>query len=114
VIEVDQRGKIVWEIKDEVPGTAIGLKWTTTLRERENGNLIIGNCHAGEANPQIFEITRDKRVVWQFRDFVHFGNGVAAAEVLTPEQGAMVRAKLETIPLKVRVNDALLPLPGKG
>jgi hypothetical protein len=28
-----------------------------------SGNLIVGNCHAGAANPQLFEVTRDKKVV---------------------------------------------------
>ncbi len=108
VLEVDRDGKTIWEIRGEVPGTDIELKWTTTLRERENGNFIIGNCHAGESNPQMLEITRDKKVVWQLRDFTHFGNGLAAAEVLTEKQSEQVRARLASIPLAVRVNDRVL------
>ncbi len=42
----------------------------------------VGNCHAGKANPQVIEITRDKRVVWAFRDFTHFGNATSNAQVL--------------------------------
>jgi hypothetical protein len=81
VIEVEKDGKIVWSIgHDELPG--IRLAWVTTLDLLPNGNLIVGNCHAGEANPQLFEVTRDKKVVWQFRDFKHFGNNVAAARAL--------------------------------
>jgi len=47
-----------------------------------NGNIIVGNTHAGESNPQLFEVTRDKKVVWTFRDFKTFGNSLAAAMVL--------------------------------
>jgi hypothetical protein len=89
VIEVDHDGKIVWSIEhDELPG--ITLAWVTTLELLPNGNLIVGNCHATEANPQLFEVTRDKKVVWTFKDFKTFGNNVAAAMVLGIE-GKVIR-----------------------
>jgi hypothetical protein len=81
VIEVDPHGNIVWAIdQDELPG--IRLAWVTTLQLLPSGNLIVGNCHAGPANPQLFEVTRDKKVVWTFRNFTTFGNGTAAAQIL--------------------------------
>jgi PQQ-like domain len=81
VIEVTPEGKIDWSIgHDELPG--IRLAWVTTLELLPNGNLIMGNCHAGPDNPQLFEVTRDKKVVWTFKDFKTFGNGLAAAQVL--------------------------------
>jgi hypothetical protein len=81
VVEVNQDGKVVWSIdQKELPG--ITLAWVTTLHALPNGNLIVGNCHAGPDNPQLFEVTRDKKVVWTFKDFKTFGNGLAAAQVL--------------------------------
>ena len=81
VIEVTPGGKIVWSIEQrELPG--ITLAWVTTLHVLLNGNVIVGNCHAGPENPQLFEVTRDKKVVWTFRDFKTFGNGLAVAHVL--------------------------------
>jgi outer membrane protein assembly factor BamB len=81
VIEVTPEGKTVWSIEhDELPG--IRLAWVTTLQRLPNGNVIVGNCHAGPDNPQLFEVTRDKKVVWKFKDFRTFGNGLAAAQVL--------------------------------
>jgi hypothetical protein len=81
VIEVTPEGKTVWSIEhDELPG--IRLAWVTTLQLLPNGNLVVGNCHAGPDNPQLFEVTRDKKVVWTFKDFQTFGNGLAAAQVL--------------------------------
>jgi hypothetical protein len=47
-----------------------------------NGNLVVGNCHAGPDNPQIIEVTRDKRVVWTFHNYTTFGNDLATALVL--------------------------------
>ena len=53
----------------------------TTLELLPNGNLIIGNTHATPENPQLIEVTRDKKVVWTFKDLKTFGNGLAAAQV---------------------------------
>lgn len=91
VIEVNPAGKVVWEISKQVPNTAISLKWTTSLKERDNGNFVVGNCHAGENSPQIFEITRDKQVVWQINRYDVFGNGLACSTLLTESQSAQIR-----------------------
>ena len=88
VIEVNPAGKIVWSVdQTELPG--IKLAWVTTLHRLANGNLIFGNAHAGPENPQLIEVTRDKRVVWAFRDFKNFGNNLVAAQVLV--QGKLIR-----------------------
>jgi hypothetical protein len=47
-----------------------------------NGNTIFGNCHAGPENPQLIEVTRDKKVVWTFKDFKNFGNSTTVAVAL--------------------------------
>ncbi len=81
VIEVDAKGKVVWNLEQkELPG--ITLAWVTTLQALPNGNLIVGNCHAGPDNPQLFEVTREKKVVWTFKNFTVFGNSCAASQVL--------------------------------
>lgn len=97
VVEVTRDGKIAWEIKDRVPNTAVTLKWTTFLTELGNGNFVVGNCHAGEKNPQIFEITRDKKVVWQFNQYGTFGNGLACSQILSDDQSALVRKLLAAL-----------------
>lgn len=94
VVEVTPNHKVVWEIKDTVPDTSITLKWTTFLTELGNGNFIVGNCHAGEKSPQIFEITRSKKVVWQFNRYDIFGNGLACSHVLSDRESALVRKRL--------------------
>ena len=81
VIEVTPKGEIAWSVEQkELPG--ITLAWVTTLQLLPNGNLVIGNCHAGPDNPQLIEVTRDKKVVWTFRDFKTFGDSLASAVVL--------------------------------
>lgn len=84
VIEVTPAADIVWHLKQrDLPG--ITLSWVTTLEVHPKGNLIIGNCHAGPEQPQLIEVTRDKQVVWTFRDFELLGNSTAASATIGGE-----------------------------
>lgn len=81
VLEVNPEGKIVWSLgHNELPG--IRLAWVTTLHVLPNGHIIVGNCHAGPDNPQLFEVDREKHLLWTFKNFKTFGNGLAATQVL--------------------------------
>ena len=81
VVEVTKKGEIVWQVdQKELPG--ITLAWVTTLQVLPNGNVIIGNCHATAKNPQLIEVTREKKVVWTFKNFKTFGDNMASAVVL--------------------------------
>ena len=81
VIEVTPAKEIVWQVtQDELPG--IKLAWVTTLQVLKNGNIVLGNCHAGKDNPQIVEITREKKVVWTWKDFEKFGNATSNSWVI--------------------------------
>lgn len=95
IVEVNPEKEVVWEVKGQVPGTDIQLKWMTCLQEESNGNYIAGNCHAGPDNPQIFEIDKDKKVVWQFNEYELVGNGLACWQVLNDTQSKLVREKLK-------------------
>jgi outer membrane protein assembly factor BamB len=88
VIEVTPEKKIVWEIhQDDLPG--IKLAWVTTLQAEPNGNIILGNCHAGKDQPQIVEVSRDKKVLWTFKDMKSFGNATSNSQVLDVEPGTV-------------------------
>jgi len=95
VIEVNPAKEVVWDITKIVPSTDIKLAWMATIQELPNGNFAVGNCHAGEGQPQIFEISRDKKVVWEFDEWDLVGNGLACWEILDASQTAMVREKLK-------------------
>ena len=97
VVEVTPEKKVVWEIKGKVPGTDINLHWMTCLQERENGNFIVGNCHAGPDNPQIFEITREKKVVWEYNEFELVGNGLACWQVLDGKAATRLRKQIAAL-----------------
>ena len=97
VVEVTPDKKVVWEIKGKVPGTDIELKWMTCLQEMGNGNFMVGNCHAGPDNPQIFEITRDQKVVWEFNEFDLVGNGLACWQVMDGKKAKSLRKRLKAL-----------------
>lgn len=97
VVEVSPDKKVVWEIKGQVPKTDVQLKWTTCLQELDNGNLIVGNCHAGPNNPQIFELDGNKKIVWEFDEYDLVGNGLACWQILDDNQSAMVHKKLSAL-----------------
>lgn len=97
VIEVTPGKEVVWDVTKTVPGTEISLAWMATVQELPNGNLALGNCHAGEGNPQIFEITKDKKVVWEFDEWDLVGNGLASWQILHADQSAMIKKKLAAL-----------------
>jgi hypothetical protein len=70
VIEVDPQDKVVWEIGEtEIPGNR--LYFAAGLQRLPNGNTVICNWpgHSNDfSQPQVFEVTRDKKVVWELRD----------------------------------------------
>jgi len=92
VIEITPAKEIVWQLtSDDLPG--IELAWITTIQQLPSGNIVIGNCHAGEKNPQIIEVNRQKKIVWQFHDFERFGNSLTNTQILTTD-GSKIIAKL--------------------
>lgn len=81
VLEVTPEKKVVWSVhQNDLEG--IQLAWVTSLQVLPNGNILVGNCHAGPENPQIIEITRDRQVVWKFHDFNRFGNSLTNSQLL--------------------------------
>jgi len=70
VVELDKNDKTVWQLtKNELPG--IELKFMTGMQCLANGNLVLtnwlGHNNFGKA-PHAFEITRDKKIVWVYKD----------------------------------------------
>ena len=74
VIEIDPQEKVVWELNEtDLPGNPLRLM--AGCQRLPNGNTIfcnyLGHGHIGK-QPQFFEVTHDKKVVWQFDDHAHF------------------------------------------
>ncbi len=74
MIEVDLADKIVWEINEnDLPGNPLRL--VAGCQRLPNGNTLVcnylGHGHIGE-QPQVFEVTHEKQIVWQCADHTHF------------------------------------------
>ena len=74
VIEVDKNEKVVWELNEnDIPGHPLRLM--AGMQRLPNGNTVfcnyLGHGHVGK-QPHVFELTRDKKVVWSFEDHVQF------------------------------------------
>ncbi|MFM9057697.1 MAG: hypothetical protein ACKOSQ_00975 [Planctomycetaceae bacterium] len=83
VLEVTPAKEVVWKVgQRDLQG--ITLAWVTQVERLANGNTRVVNCHAGPDNPQIIEVTPEKKVVWTFTDFTTFGNSLPVAVVFDP------------------------------
>jgi outer membrane protein assembly factor BamB len=74
VIELDADGKTVWELNEnDLPNNPLRLM--AGCQRLPNGNTIccnyLGHGHIGK-QPQFFEVTKDKKVVWEFADHKNF------------------------------------------
>lgn len=90
VLEVTPDREIVWQLHQrDLEG--IVLAWVTTLEVLPNGNLVIGNCHAGPGQPLLVEINpKTKEVIWTFDHFDSFGNSVSNS-LLFDQAGESIR-----------------------
>lgn len=70
VVDFDAAGKIVWTLtNDDLPGN--WLQDPCGAQVLPNGNIVITSYAAGRADvgaPKMFEVTPEKRVVWQYAD----------------------------------------------
>ena len=78
---MNKEGKTVWSVEEkDLPG--ITLAWVTMVERLPNGNTFIVNCHAGPDNPQLIEVTAEKKVIWTLKDFKRFGNSLPVARLV--------------------------------
>ncbi len=86
VIEVDPQNNVVWQVGQmEIPGNQLGF--AAGVQRLRNGNTVICNWsgHGGVPadQPQCFELTRDKHVVWALKS-PELGK-ISNLEVLDPD-----------------------------
>lgn len=70
VVDFDADGTIVWTLtNDDLPGE--WLQDPCGAQVLPNGNVVITSYAAGRADrdaPKLFEVTRDKEIVWKYAD----------------------------------------------
>ena len=65
IIEVDDKGKIIWSVTNEDIGENL-FDDACGVQRLPNGNTVDTSYHAKGKNVKLFEITRDKKVVWRY------------------------------------------------
>jgi hypothetical protein len=65
IIEVDGSGKIVWSVTNEDIGENL-LDDACGVQRLPNGNTVVTSYHANGDRVKLFEVTRDKKVVWRY------------------------------------------------
>lgn len=75
IIEVDESGRIVWSVTNEDLGEAL-FDDACGVQRLPNGNTVIASYHAKGDQVKLFEVTRQKKVVWRYsgmkNGFHHF------------------------------------------
>lgn len=94
ILEVTPQKEIVWRVaQDDLEG--VRLAWVTTLQVLPNGNVVVGNCHAGPENPQLVEIDREKNVVWKYQNFKDFGDAFTNSIVVSVDGAPLAQEELK-------------------
>jgi hypothetical protein len=65
IIEVNADGKIVWSVTDEDLGEKL-FDDACGAQRLPNGNTVVSSYHAKGDQVKLFEVTRDKKVVWRY------------------------------------------------
>ncbi|MEO1999130.1 MAG: hypothetical protein ABGZ17_28120 [Planctomycetaceae bacterium] len=65
IIEVDAKGEIVWSVTNEDLGEPL-FDDACGAQRLPNGNTVISSYHAKGRAVKLFEITREKKVVWRY------------------------------------------------
>lgn len=67
IVEYDPKGKENWTLSGE--DLPFGMNFNCGVQRLPNGNTVVGTAwhgkHRDEAAPMVFEVTREKQVVWK-------------------------------------------------
>jgi outer membrane protein assembly factor BamB len=63
--EFDEKGKIVWTLKGADLPSGFVIHYLGTAQRLANGDTVFSNF---QGEPVVFEVDRDKRVVWQYQN----------------------------------------------
>ena len=92
MFEFDGQGKVAWQLSnDDLPGEPLnGLCGAQRL---PNGNTVVTSYQAKANEVKLTEVTRDKKIVWSYRD--ELNHGIHHFQILTTNG-----KKIQGTPLK--------------
>jgi outer membrane protein assembly factor BamB len=70
IIEVDAGGKIVWSVSNDDIGENL-FDDACGAQRLPNGNTVITSYHSSGERVKLFEVTREKKVVWRYSGMQH-------------------------------------------
>ena len=70
IIEVDADGKIVWNVSNDDIGENL-FDDACGAQRLPNGNTVITSYHSSGDRVKLFEVTREKKVVWRYSGMDH-------------------------------------------
>ena len=70
IIEVDDAGEIVWSVTNEDIGEPL-FNDACGVQRLPNGNTVVSSYHSQGVQVKLFEVTRDKEVVWRYSGMQH-------------------------------------------
>jgi hypothetical protein len=69
VVILDKKGKLEWELsRDDLPEGFGEFNWVTKCIPLDSGNIIVLNYCKGQGKVKAFEVTQEKKIVWQMTD----------------------------------------------
>lgn len=90
-VEFDSNGKIVWKVDNQDIGEKL-FDDACGVQRLPNGNTVFTSYHAKGNAVKLFEVTRDKKVVWKFSGlkagFHHF-------QILSTNGEALIQNKMK-------------------
>jgi len=81
ILEFDKDGKEVWKIaENDLPGRP--LRCVSGIQRLPNGNTVFVNWQSGGPRmPQITEVSRDKKIVWEYSNYIQL-MALSTAQIL--------------------------------
>jgi uncharacterized iron-regulated membrane protein len=91
ILKYDPDGNVIWSfnaapvhrIQQLANGNILAQRGRRELVEVSPKGKVVWQYDAGPDNPQLIEVSRNKQVVWTFKDFKNLGNDTAASASAT-------------------------------
>lgn len=83
VAEFDGAGKMVWQLTNDDLPAEFRINDACGVQRLPNGNTVVTSYAGGAAGVKLIEVTREKKVVWSYRDTKN--HGIHHFQILTTD-----------------------------
>lgn len=84
LVKLDKEGQQVWELTAKDLPADMNLQYFCDVRVLDNGNFLRSNCNYRDMDVSsvIFEVNRDKKVIWELRDSKRLQGATSVKRIL--------------------------------